>query len=1055
MKIVKMSIKRPVFVVMIIVSILTLGVVAYIRLPMDMLPNIDFPVVTVITQLTGASADEIEQLVTKPLENNLGGVSDLDILSSTSLEGISVIVIQFTSSADVKFAELEVRDKVGQTMNQLPQNVQQPIIRRYSTDDFPIMYMSVVGRGSLADLRQIFEVMAEPRVEAVDGVGEVDILGAQEKEIDLTVDRAVLSAAGLTYNQLVNALSQRNITFPAGMIYEKEKWVNIRVLGLAKEVQDLGDISLTSSTGQILHIRDVAKIKVALQDELTRARVNGTNACMFQVLKQSGGNTVAVSQNMIKALPSIQKILPKGYSLKMISDQSKFIYRSIHGVESDILLGAILAIIIVWLFLGNFRSTIITAMALPNSLMGAFFLVFIAGFTLNTMTLLSLQLAIGLLIDDSIVVRENIFRHIEMGQNPKSAAENGTSEVGMAVLSTTLSILAVFIPISFLTGVTGQFFREFGLTVAFALTISLLDAFTSAPMLSAYWFKKTDKAASKGILKFFDSLSEGWNRVYIQMNNAYHEILKWGLDHKWPVLLSTLGLFIFSMYIFMGGFIGANFITPADSGSFTIYLQIYPGAPLEKTAFYADQVEKWLLKQQPVETVYTVIGSPSSIASASDSQRAAIFVDLKDSSKRHITTENFMAQVRKYIQTNFGRNVWPSVNQAMIGQGAGGAGGAVAGGGSPIYLNVAGPDLNILADISTSVLRIVQNTPGAIDVNTTSKPGQPEYVIQMDNIKSQQLGITASSLGQMLQDLIQGNIISEYTLGDQDYNIMIRMDVKDRQNAEDIRNLMVPTKFGTKVPISAIANFTYSSAPLTIRRENKQRIVRIFGNISPGYSLEEVLKNISKKIDATVPMPPGYYYYFAGQQKNYRELVPQMGLALILALLFIYMILASLYNNFIQPLILMISIPLALIGSSLLLLLTKVDIDIYGYIGILLVMGIVTKNAILLIDFTNKKREEGMSIREALLHAGPIRLRPILMTSFAMIFGMLPMALGLNEGSRGRQALPVAVIGGVLTSTFFTLIVVPIIYEAVEWRLDRWRLHRGQKKQAKAQLRSS
>jgi hydrophobe/amphiphile efflux-1 (HAE1) family protein len=886
-------------------------------------------------------------------------------------------------------------------------------------------------------------------VEAVDGVGEVDILGAQEKEIDLTVNKGLLAASGLTYHQVVSALATRNITFPAGIIYNKDKWVNIRVLGLAKEVKDLGDITVTSTNGQVIRIRDVAKVQVKLQDELARARVNGNNACMFQILKQSGGNTVAVAANMRRALPKIQKILPKGITLRIVSDQSKFIFRSVNGVESDILTGALLAIIIVWLFLGNFRSTIITAMALPNSLLGAFFLLFIAGFTVNTMTLLSLQLAIGLLIDDSIVVRENIFRHIEMGQSPKDAALNGTTEVGMAVLSTTLSILAVFIPISFLSGVTGQFFREFGLTVAFALAISLLDAFTSAPMLSAYWYKKTDKNKKVSpVGKFFDDLSAGWNRVYNQTNSIYHEILRWSLNHKRPVVLSTFGLFVFSMYIFMGGFIGANFISPGDVGSFSVYMEIFPGAPLDRTATYANNLEQWLMKQKEVQTVYTVIGSTSSFASASDSQKANIYVDMVASNKRHFDTEGFMAIVRKYIAQNFGRDVLFRVSQAMIGQGSGGAGGAAGGGQSPIYLNIAGPDLNVLGDISTSIFRIVQRTPGAIDINTTFKPGQPEYVIQVDNIKAQQLGITASSLGSTLQDLIQGNIISEYTLGDQDYNIVIRMDASDRQKQEDVRNIMIPTQSGKKVPISAIASFSYSSSPLAIRRENKQRIVRIFGNISPGQSLQEVLKNISKQIDATVPLPPGYYYYFAGQQKNYNELIPQMGLALILALLFIYMILASLYNNFIQPIILMISIPLALIGSSLLLLITKIDIDIYGYIGILLVMGIVTKNAILLIDFTNKKRDEGMTIREALLHAGPIRLRPILMTSFAMIFGMLPMALGLNEGSRGRQALPIAVIGGVLTSTFFTLVVVPVIYEAVEWRLDRARVHREQRKKA-------
>ena len=496
MNIARLAIKRPVFVVMIILSILTLGLVGYSRLPVDLLPNVDFPNIFVVTQYPGASSDEIEQLITKPMENALAGVEDLDTLASISREGSSLVIITFTSSADIKYAELTVREKVGQAMSTLAPAVasaiSQPVINRASTEDTPIIYMAVKGNRSLADLAEIFKDIAQPRLQAVDGVGEVDVIGARDKVINLTVDKTLLAANGLTYNELVNALANRNISFPAGQIYETQKWINVRVLGLADDVRQFGDIALTTSTGRILRIKDVAKVDVKLDDEVTRAKVNKENACLVVIYKQSGGNTVGVSDNLRKALPSIQNVLPKGISLHMVSDSSKFITRSVNGVQEDILLGAFLAIVIVWLFLGNFRSTIITAVALPNSLLGAFFLVYIAGFTINTMTLLSLSLAVGLLIDDSIVVRENIFRHIEGGEEPKVAAEKGTNEVAMAVLSTTLSILAVFIPISFLSGVIGQFFREFGLTVAFALIVSLVDAFTSAPMLSAYWYKKSD-----------------------------------------------------------------------------------------------------------------------------------------------------------------------------------------------------------------------------------------------------------------------------------------------------------------------------------------------------------------------------------------------------------------------------------------------------------------------------------------------------------------------------------------------------------------------------------
>ena len=464
MNIAGLAIKRPVFVVMIILSILTLGLVGYSRLPVDLLPNVDFPNLFVITQYPGASSDEIEQLITKPLENALAGVEDLDTLASISREGSSLVIITFTSSADIKYAELTVREKVGQAMSTLTPAVaaaiSQPVISRASTEDTPIIYMAIKGKRDLADLREIFEDIAQPRIQAVDGVGEVDVIGAPLKDIDLIVNKTLLAANGLTYNELVNALSQRNISFPAGQIYESQKWINVRVLGLAQDVQQFGDISLTTSTGKILRIKDIAKVDVRLEDEQTRAKVNGENACMIVVYKESGGNTVGVANNLREALPSIQRILPKGVSLHMVSDTSKFITRSVNGVQEDILFGAILAIVIVWLFLGNFRSTIITAVALPNSLIGSFFLVYIAGFTINTMTLLSLSLAVGLLIDDSIVVRENIFRHIEEGEEPKVAALKGTNEVALAVISTTLSILAVFIPISFLSGVVGQFFRE-------------------------------------------------------------------------------------------------------------------------------------------------------------------------------------------------------------------------------------------------------------------------------------------------------------------------------------------------------------------------------------------------------------------------------------------------------------------------------------------------------------------------------------------------------------------------------------------------------------------
>ena len=497
-------------------------------------------------------------------------------------------------------------------------------------------------------------------------------------------------------------------------------------------------------------------------------------------------------------------------------------------------------------------------------------------------------------------------------------------------------------------------------------------------------------------------------------------------------------LFVFSIYV--SRFIGQNFFSATDTGSFNINLETYPGAPLDKIDYYVKDVENFLSRQKDVETYYSQVGT------FSQSQIAQIYVDMKDLKQRKLSTEGLMAVLRNYIREKYDRDIKYRLTQTSF---SGGTGGGIGGGGaynSPIYLNISGPDLTVLAGLSQTIFRIAQQTPGAVDLASTYKPGAPEFVVSADNIKAEQMGISAQTLGLTLRDLIAGNIISEFTLGDRNYNVIIRMDEKDRKTIDDIRSIELTSKTGQKVPLSAIANFIYSSAPLAIVRENKQRVVRIFGNIEAGHSLSEVIGNMTKTINRNVPFPPGYSYYFAGQQKQYKDLATQMILALGLALLFMYMILASLYNNFLQPLILMLSIPLAIIGAFLALLITGTDLDVYGYIGLLMVFGLVAKNAILLIDFTNKKREEGMSIREALLHSGPLRLRPILMTSFAIIFGMLPMALGLNEGSRGRQALPISVIGGILTSTFLTLVVVPVVYEWVEKALENRRLRKLEEK---------
>lgn len=1030
MNIASLAIKRPVFIVMIILSIITLGIIGYNRLPVDLLPNVEYPNLVVMTQYPGASSAEIETLITKPLENALANVEGLDTLYSFSREGVSRVNVTFQMGVDIKFAELKVREKVDQAKAKLPTDVTDPVINRFSTDDSPIMFLSIQGNRTLSDLREILENTVQPKIESLNGVGSIGIQGAQQKIIKITINNDLLRANGITYTQIENAITKKNVSIPVGEIRPVSKFTTVRVYGKAETIAEIGNKTISTSNGKIIRISDVAKVEMSSADPDTRARVKKENAVMFRLYKQSGSNTVAVSEGLRKSLTEIQKLLPPDVTIKIVNDTATSINRSIKGVQQDILLGAFLAIIIVWLFLGNFRSTIITAVALPNSILGAFFLISLAGFSINTMTLLALSLAVGLLIDDSIVVRENIFRYIEHGMDPKSAAIKGTNEVSLAVISTTLSIMAVFIPISFLQGVIGQFFKEFGLTIAFALTISLIDAFTSAPMLSAYWYKQTNRDNTSGGRLLLIKLSDEWNIFYEKINRLYHHILHWSLDHKIHVMVPIIILFFLSLYA--SRFIGSNFMSNTDSGSISFTVQAYPGASFDEVDKYLQEIEDYISKQKEVETFYTTIGDNGL------SNAGSVDIQLKPIKDRDITTQQMITRLRQFTKGTLERNLIIRISErtdSTIGNIGGGGGG----GSNSIQLVLNGTDLKVLDELAAKVYNVVSTTQGVSDTTSSSQPGSPEIVIKLDPVKSEQLGLNEKDLGTSLRDLVQGVTVSTFTLDDKEYDIILRLREEDRDSIEDIKNIIVTTKDGSKIPLSAIATFSYSSSPIRIARENKQRIVRISANIADGYSMTEVIGKIDSGIARNIVFPNGYGYYYGGQQKQFADLKKQIIFAVVIALIFMYMILASLYNSFIQPVILMTSIPLAIIGSYLALLLTNVDLDIYGYIGLILVLGLVAKNAILLIDFTNKKRQDGMSIREALLHASPIRLRPILMTSFAMIFGMLPLALGMNEGSRGRQALPISVIGGIVTSTFLTLIVVPVLYEWIEGFVEKKR----------------
>jgi HAE1 family hydrophobic/amphiphilic exporter-1 len=665
--------------------------------------------------------------------------------------------------------------------------------------------------------------------------------------------------------------------------------------------------------------------------------------------------------------------------------------------------------------------------ALPDSIIGAFFIMMVAGFSMNVITLLSLSLAVGLLIDDSIVVRENIFRHIEEGMKPKEAAEKGTNEVALAVISTTLSIMSVFLPISFLSGMIGQFFKQFGLTVAFALAISLLDAFTTAPMLSAYWYKESDPSKRRGFLKWIYDLSESWNRFYAELNKYYRKILNWSLERKKFIIVMSVALFIGSIIISLP-FIGKRFMY-ADNGMIMANIETYSGAPLNKMSGYMSMIEDFLSKEPDIESYFVMAGA--NMNGNIGTNLGSLMISMKPLSKRKLTTDQMKDKLRKYVTDNkLDRFINLSISSGM--------GGGSSESYTPVLINITGEDLKELEKIATQVKNIVLETPGSADVEISMKPGTPEVVLKVDVVKAEKVGITTAEIAGVVRNMIQGTTVSNFRKGEKQYDIKMRLDKNDRKTINDLKNIILTTHMGRKIPLTSVADFVYGSGPTEIRRENKARIVKVSANIAPGANMGTVNSKIKQRIYKEIILPRGYYISMGGQSKEFASLVKEMLKAIFLALLFMYMILASLYNSILQPLYIMVAIPLAIIGSFLALLITGYDLDTFGFIGILMVLGLVAKNGILLLDFINKKREQGMDIRESILQAAPIRLRPILMTSFAMIAGMLPIAMSLGEGSKGREGLAIVVIGGLLTSTFLTLVVVPVVYEYFEKRISAW-----------------
>ena len=1010
MRIADISIKQPVFITMVIAMIVVLGLVSYTRLGVDLMPDVTLPIIAVTTPYPGVGPEEVEQQVTKPIEDVLSSINGLDKLSSTSSEGVSVIVAQFKLEKEAQVASNEVRDKISTIRGTLPRDILEPIIDKFDPSSAPILSYGIVsrsGRLNTAELRLLVDDQIKPLVERVDGVGQVSIVGGLEREIKVKVDVDKLALFGLSPAQVGQAIRSENLNLPAGRVTQQNYDFLIRTKAEFREVDEINRVIVANPGGNPIYLRDVATVSDSTKTRQTISRVDGVENVTLVVQKRSGTNTVKVAEEVKKAMVRIAAAAPD-LDIKLSTDESVFIKESRDDVLKSLIEGAILAGLVVLLSFGDFRNTLITIAGLPVCVIGTYAVMAALGFTINVITLLALSLSIGLLIDDAIVVRENIFRHMEkLGQHPMKAASEGTAEVGLAVLATTLTLVSVFLPVGFATGIAGKFLKQFGITIAAAVLISLFEAFTFAPMLSAYFFKE---AQANGKASLSSRLMGSVTRVYDSLGRGYRPILKWAVGHRKTTITVTLAIFALSGWLFT--LVGIGGTPHGDRPEFNIKVQVASGSSLGSTERTVRRIEDILRNEPEVTDVFSVIGTTDG---ASD--EATVNVKLRSRGM----TEEYQDRLRPRLAGIPGAKLTFQESMSM------GGSAAQTFAQLPIQINIKSTNLESLTTAAEMLRTSLAQIPQLVDLNSDYKPPKPEIQIQIDRERASQLGVSTLQVAAAMRGLVDGDIASRFRQGEKLFDIRVLASDDTRLDLDRLARVYIPTMKGGMITLDQVAKFRVVNGPTQIKRKDRVRQVTVVSNILKGAAINQITREVQSRLDS-LNLPKDVTYDFGGQVEMNAEMFQTLTLALALAVVFVYMVLASQFASFLQPFALMLALPLSIIGAVLGLLVANKLFDMVAFIGLIMLMGLVTKNSILLIDYTNVLRRRGVERTQAILEAGATRLRPILMTSLAMILGMLPVAFGLGASSNFRAGIGVTIIGGLISSTVLTLVIVPVFY---------------------------
>jgi hydrophobic/amphiphilic exporter-1 (mainly G- bacteria), HAE1 family len=1003
-KLAETCIRRPVFATMLIMALVVLGLDAYRKLGVDLFPKIEFPIVTITTTLRGAAPEEVETQVSKRIEEAVNTIEGIDDLRSTSSEGVSIVAIQFVLDKDPEVAAQEVRDKVSRALPTLPDDADPPLIEKIATDASPILNIAVSSGRDPRETTKIADDVLKKNLESLKGIGQVRFVGDRQRQIQVIIDGQRLYAYNLNVEQVRQALAAQNVEVPGGRIDQGNREIALRTLGRVERPQDFGRIIIGNVGGSPVRVSDIGRVVDTYEEPRSTARLNGEQAIVLEVRKQAGTNTLQVIENIKARIEQLRPLMPPDFQISYTRDQSRFIADSFHAVQEHLLLGGLFAAAIVYLFLRNFRTTLIAAVAIPTSIIATYTLMLAMDFTLNQITMLALVLMVGIVIDDAIVVLENMFRFMEEKHlPPMQAAIQGTKDIGLAVLATTLSLVIVFLPVAMMSGIVGRFMSSFGYTAAFAVMVSMLVSFTLTPMLSSRFLRPESEKQKSKESKFFRKLSDPYSRM-----------LKWSMTHRWAIVALCVAVVLSTIPIFM--LVGKSFLPKDDQSEFEVTVKMPPGTSLQGSEEMMKQLEAELRPMPGVRDVLTVIGADQ----RQQVDRGSLLIGLAPIKEREQSQFELMEMARERLK-NF-KELTIGVQEPALIQGAGST--------AELQFFLQGPDLAQLDKYATTIKQKLSQTRGVTDLDSSYEAGKPELRVIVNRDRAADLNVNVASIANALRVLVGGDDqVTTYREGDDRYDVLLRVDKSFRDSPQALQQLYVPSTSLGNVPVSNVATMVPATGPTQIERYNRQRQILITANIIKGQnSLSNVIDDLNRTI-SELNMLPGYNTGLVGQSKEFGRAAQNFVIAFMLSIVFMYMVLAAQFESFVDPIVILLSLPLSVPFALLsLLVLNETFSVIYSSVGILVLFGIVKKNSILQIDHIKSLRAEGMERAEAVYHGCMDRLRPILMTTAALVAGMIPMALGGGAGSGSRRTVAIVVIGGQTLCLLLTLLVTPVAY---------------------------